>query len=373
MPAEEPHAGSTDRPAEGRAGPADEPVRAVVADDSQFMRASIESLLDGHGVEVAATAADGAAAVEAVREHRPDVVTMDIEMPGVDGIEATERIMAAQPTPVVVLSARAEDDADVTLEALGKGAVDYFTKPGGTVSTGLQAQETALARTVRTAATAEPTVAGTGADTDDASAGPSPAALPDDPLLVVGASTGGPPVVERLLRELPVAADFRVLVVQHMAPEFTPGFADRLDRASDYDVSEAEDGDRIGGGEALVAPGGRHLVVGGHARGRLRVRLTRDPPEHGVRPAVDVTLRSVADRVGDRAPVVAAVLTGMGEDGREGVTRVADTGGSVVAQDEATSVVFGMPGAAVDTGRVDDVYPEDRLASGVLETLQNDE
>lgn len=367
MPAEEPPTESASRPRTGTTTPAtDDPVRAVVADDSQFMRASIETLLDRHDVEVVATAPDGRAAVEAVREHQPDVVTMDIEMPHVDGIEATERIMDELPTPVVVLSAQAEDDADVTLEALQKGAVDYFTKPGGTVSTELQAQDEALAETVRTAATAEPTVADT---TGETGPGPSvPAGLPEDPLLVVGASTGGPPVVERLLCELPVGADFRVLVVQHMAPEFTGGFAERLDRTSDYDVREAEDGDRIGGGEALVAPGGHHLRVGGYARGRLRVRLTRDPPEHGVRPAVDVTLRSVADRVGADAPVVAAVLTGMGEDGRDGVTSVADAG-VVVAQDEATSVVFGMPQAAIDTGHVDSVVPEDRLASSVIETL----
>ncbi len=372
MPAEDPSTESAGRPRGGSVTPAaGESVRAVVADDSQFMRASIETLLDRHGVEVVATVPNGAAAVEAVREHRPDVVTMDIEMPHVDGIEATERIMDEVPTPVVVLSARAEDDADVTLEALGKGAVDYFTKPGGTVSTELQAHEEALAETVRTAAAAEPTVAESPPGTGP---GPTlPADLPEHPLLVVGASTGGPPVVERLLRELPVDADFRVLVVQHMAPEFTGGFADRLDRASDYDVREAEDGDRIGGGEALVAPGGHHLRVGGYARGRLRVRLTRDPPEHGVRPAVDVTLRSVADRVGGDAPVVAAVLTGMGEDGRAGVERVADAGGSVVAQDEPTSVVFGMPQAAIDTGRVDSVAPEDRLAGRVLETLQDNE
>ncbi len=371
MPAEEPTTESTGRPRTGATGPTSEPVRAVVADDSQFMRASIETLLDRHDVEVVATVPDGRAAVEAVREHRPDVVTMDIEMPRVDGIEATERIMDEVPTPVVVLSARAEDDADVTLEALQKGAVDYFTKPGGTVSTELQAQDEALARTVRTAATAEPTVADTARET---ASGPSaPRGLPANPLLVVGASTGGPPVVERFLRELPVAADFRVLVVQHMAPEFTGGFADRLDRASDYDVREAADGDRIGGGEALVAPGGRHLAVGSYARGRLRARLTDDPPEHGVRPAVDVTLRSVAERVGADAPVVAAVLTGMGEDGREGVERVAGTGGVVVAQDEPTSVVFGMPQAAIDTGHVDRVLPEDGLASGLLETLQDNE
>lgn len=343
-------------------------LRAVVVDDSQFMRTVIRDMLDDGGIEVVAVATDGAEAVEAVIEHRPDVVTMDLKMPNVDGIEAVERIMDEHPTPVLVLSAYTDDGAELTFEAMESGAVDFFEKPSGEVSIGLQRHKQALLSKVESVARADPTGGGTTGGVDEPAPGNRPqSAYLDCPTLIVGASTGGPPVVEGLLAELPRAADFRVLVVQHMPEAFTARFADRLDAASDYDVREASDGDRIGGGETLVAEGGHHLRISGYGGGRLRVSLSDDPPMHNVRPAVDVTLESAAEHVD--GPLTAAILTGMGADGAEGVREVSDAGGAVIAQDEDTSAVFGMPKRAIETGAVDDVRPQSELAAGVLETI----
>ena len=326
-------------------------IRAVVVDDSQFMRTVIADLLEEAGVDVVDTAANGEAGLEAVREHRPDVVTMDLKMPGMGGIEAVDRIMTDCRTPVLVLSAHAEDGAEETFEAMDRGAVDFFEKPSGEVSVGIKRQQDALVSKVESVA---------GADRE----------YVRNPTLVVGSSTGGPTVVEGMLADLPLDADLRILVVQHMPEGFTSRFADRLDAASDYDVREAEDGARIGGGEALVARGDRHLVVSGYGGGRLRVTLTDDPPVNNVRPAVDVTLETAAEQVD--GPLSAAILTGMGADGADGVRAVSEVGGTVVAQDEETSAVFGMPQRAIETGVVDDVRPRQELAVGVLEALATD-
>jgi two-component system chemotaxis response regulator CheB len=188
-----------------------------------------------------------------------------------------------------------------------------------------------------------------------------------DATLVVGASTGGPGVVEEVLAGLPGDADLRVLVVQHMPEGFTERFAGRLDERTAFDVREAGDGDRLGPGEAVVAPGGRHLRATGWRRGRLGLSLSDEPPVHGTRPAVDVTMRSVAEAAD--GPLVGVVLTGMGRDGAAGLRAVATAGGHTIAQDEATSAVYGMPRAAVETGAVDRVVPAGRVATAVGEHL----
>lgn len=345
----------------------------MVVDDSRFMRELIGELLAGAGIDVVATAANGREAVAAVETHRPDVVTMDQEMPGMSGIEAVERIMADCPTPVLMLSAYTEADADVTFEALDRGAVDFFAKPGGEVSMGVQRHEERLVETVRSVAAADISARVDGTrqrrSTGGSKAGsPTPTTTtspdtPADPLtVVVASSTGGPDAVERLVAGLPGDADIRVLIVQHMPEAFTGRFADRLDASADLDVREATDGARIGAGEALVAHGGAHLEVSNYSAGRLRVSLTDEPAE-GVQPAADVTMRSAAETVDDR--LLGVVLTGMGADGAAGVEAIAAAGGRVIAQDEATSVIYGMPKRAYETGCVDEVLPLADIARGV--------
>jgi two-component system chemotaxis response regulator CheB len=347
-------------------------VTAVVVDDSPFMRTLISDMLEAGGISVLDTAANGELGVEAVEEYAPDVVTMDLKMPDVDGIEAVERIMTECPTPVLVLSAYAADGAELTFEAMERGAVDFFEKPSGEVSAGLQQQRDALISTVRSVAsvdvsTTDTTGHPTAADRDASVPTTDDRAYVQRPTLVVGASTGGPTVVEEVLAGLPIETDLRILVVQHMPEGFTGRFAKRLDEASDYAVREASDGDRIGGGEALLARGGKHLRVSGYGGGRIRVSLTEDEPVHSVRPAVDVTLRTAADRID--GPLSVAILTGMGADGADGARAVSAAGGTVIAQDEGTSAVFGMPKRAIETGAVDDVRPREELVAGIVDTI----
>ena len=355
--------------------------RAVVVDDSQFMRTLIRRLLEEEGIEVVDEAADGVEAVETVADRRPDVVTMDIEMPRKNGIEAVEEIMADSPTPVLILSAHADEGADVTFEALDKGAVDFVKKPGGEVTSNMPKVRRELVGKVREAAAVDlsaaratrktPTRAAAGAGAGSASAGGTAArSFPDVATLVVGASTGGPNVVEGVLAALPREANLRVLVVQHMPEGFTDRFADRLDGHSQYRVREASDGDRIGPGEARVAPGGKHLRVTDDRGGRLRLELDGSSPLHGTRPAIDHTMSSAAEAVS--GPLVGAVLTGMGKDGVDGMTDIRRAGGSTVAQDESTSAIFGMPKRAIEAGCVDEVLPAEEVADGVLDAIARD-
>jgi two-component system chemotaxis response regulator CheB len=341
--------------------------RAVIADDSHFMRSVISDILESGGIEVVAQAKNGREAVSAVTEHNPDVVTMDVEMPEMNGIEAVEQIMDIQPTPVLMLSAHTEDDADVTFQALDKGAVDFFTKPGGEVSMEMSRLEDQLVEMVES-------VAGVDPDTESESVSepvePSTEARTyvDKPTLLIGSSTGGPKMVERVLTELPTEADLRILIVQHMPGGFTGRFASRIDSHSDYQVHEASDGQRITGGEALVAPGGKHMIVANYVGGRLRVSLTEDPPVNSVRPAVDMTMSSAAEVIDD--PLVGVILTGMGEDGAAGIKSIKAVGGTTIAQDEETSAVFGMPRRAIDTGFVDEVRSIDEISDAILDAVR---
>jgi two-component system chemotaxis response regulator CheB len=349
--------------------------RAVVADDSHFMRSVISDILEEGGVDVVAEAKNGREAVAAVDEHRPDVVTMDVEMPEMDGITAVEQIMRQCPTPVLMLSAHTDENADVTFEALDVGAVDFFTKPGGEVSMEMSRLKDQLLEMVLSVAEVDvSTPASGGAPATARTTSSDPAAEAADyegnPTLIIGSSTGGPKMVEAVLSELPIEADFRVLVVQHMPEGFTDRFARRIDARSDYDVREAADGDRIGGGEALIAAGDYHLRVKNYRSGRLRVKLSEDPPVNSVRPAVDVTMETAADVIDD--PLVGVILTGMGTDGADGIRRIKGVGGQTIAQDEATSAVYGMPQRAVETGCIDSVLPIDEIPAGIVATIKRE-
>jgi two-component system chemotaxis response regulator CheB len=355
----------------------DQSPRAVVADDSHFMRSVIADILTEGDIDVVAKARDGREAVEAVADYDPDVVTMDVEMPGMDGIEATERVVAEHPTPILMLSAHTDKNADVTFEALESGAVDFFRKPGGEVSMEMSRLEDQLVDTVRSVAAADPMTAqgvssvrsaGTAATATAATGAGAATEYVDDPTVVIGSSTGGPTVVETVLSELPLAADLRVLVVQHMPDGFTDRFAERLDGRSEYDVGEATDGARVGGGEAVIAAGDCHMAVDSYRRGRVGISLTQDPTVNNVRPAVDVTMRTAAATVD--GPLVGVVLTGMGEDGAAGIEAIAEAGGTTIAQDEATSAVFGMPKRAIETGCVDGVAPVDDVAAAILDAVE---
>jgi two-component system chemotaxis response regulator CheB len=351
------------------------PTRAVVADDSHFMRSVISDILQEGGVEVVAEAKNGREAVELVEQHRPDVVTMDVEMPEMDGITAVTAIMDRCPTPVLMLSAHTDENADVTFEALEEGAVDFFTKPGGEVSIEMSRLKDQLVEMVQSVVQVDVTRAQSesrqaSSATQPAGSQSGTAAHDTNPTLIIGSSTGGPKMVESVLSELPLAADFRTLIVQHMPVGFTGRFAQRIDVRSDYEVREAQDGDRISGGQALIAAGDYHLRVKNYRNGRLRVKLSNDEPTNSVRPAVDVTMATAADVIDD--PLVGVILTGMGNDGAAGIRRIKQAGGRTIAQDEATSAVYGMPQRAVETGCVDAVLPIEDIPAGILDTIDRE-
>ena len=342
--------------------------RALVVDDSHFMRTVISDILEEGGIDVVGQAANGKQAVAQVAEHEPDVVTMDVEMPEMNGIEAVGEIMDRAPTPVLMLSALTTEGADATMQALSNGAVDAFAKPGGTISTELSGSREELVSAVESVAAANPTAVRTPEQRDGTPEPRTTEGFVENPTLVIGASTGGPNVVESVLANLPREAGFRVLVVQHMPEGFTERFAARLDASSEYDIREAHDGARIGTGEGLVAAGDFHMRVSGYSNGRLRVRLEQDERRHSVRPAIDVTMESAASVIGD--PLVAAVFTGMGADGADGVRAIKEVGGYVIAQDESTSAVFGIPARAIETGCVDSVLPAGELAAGIIDSVR---
>ncbi len=346
------------------------PIRVLIVDDSAFMRRAIERLLTAHpGVQVVGQATDGLDAVKKALELRPDVITMDVEMPRMDGVSAVREIMQAVPTPIVMVSTLTHEGTETAIRALEAGAVECVGKPSG-LSTDLvnvgeklfeAVQRASHARVLkRRLAPAAPAAAPFRPPVRlPVAAGQTPANY----VVVIGSSTGGPPALTQVVPNLPAGLNAAVIVVQHMPPGFTGALARRLDGMSPLPVAEAQQGDLLVHGRVFVAPGDYHLLVG---RDR-RVRLDQGPTVHGVRPSVDVTLFSVAEVFGGSVSV--AILTGMGRDGADGAARVEAAGGHVFAQDEATSVVYGMPRVTFERTRRARQLPLDRIAQALAASV----
>lgn len=339
-----------------------ERLRVLVVDDSAFMRGAVARLLGGDGrFEVVGQARDGAEAVRLARELRPQIITMDFNMPGLNGADATRAILAERPVPIVMLSAHTTVGARETVQALSAGAVDFVTKPDGEVSANLGAVREALVAKLLAAAGANlaakpPPSRPWAADGDAVPRSVRPVA-PGLRVVVVASSTGGPAALARVVPTLAVGRNVALLIVQHMPAGFTSALAEQLAERAPFSVREARDGELIDEGVALVAPGDRHLAI--ERSGRLT--LSDSAPVHGVRPAADVTLKAAAQAYGSR--VVGVVLTGMGKDGALGLAAVKASGGRTVAQDRGSSVVYGMPRAAAELGVVDEVAPLDRIGA----------
>ncbi len=353
-----------------------EKIRVLVVDDSAFMRRIIsEMILSQPDMEVAGTARDGAEGLEKAASLHPDVVTLDVEMPRMDGLTALSRLMEENPRPVVMVSSLTQANAEATVRALAMGAVDFVPKPSGAISLDMHRQREELLCKVRAAARVprdrllrfarggpgrgrpHATLAGVtraAADVPPAAGRKYPGGLTR--VVVIGSSTGGPSALMEVVPRL--SADFPagLLLVQHMPAGFTRSLAQHLDQMSALPVREAAPGDVLCDGSCLVAPGGYHLILHRDAT----VSLDDGPPQHGVRPAVDVTLESVADTWGPGA--VVAILTGMGFDGARGALKIKRSGGQVLAQDEASCVVYGMPRAVVEIGAADRVVPLGEIA-----------
>jgi len=357
-------------------------IRVLVVDDSVVVRRLVtEALSREPAIEVVGVAADGRIALAKVALLGPDVITMDVEMPHLDGIETVRALRASgHRQPVIMCSTLTERGAAATLDALAAGASDYVTKPShvGSVQEAVdQVARDLVPRVLALVPRAARPLTRPGGDTpravpaqarpDAGDADPSgPRLAPAPPphpvgIVVVGASTGGPEALSRLVGALPVLP-VPVAVVQHMPPVFTTQLAARLDRLGAARVVEVEGPTAMLAGHVYVAPGGRHLEVRG-VPGALQAVLTQEPPVNFCRPAVDVLLTSAAATAG--AGVLAVVLTGMGADGRVGAEHVVGAGGTVVVQDEGTSVVWGMPGAVIAAGWAHRVLPIDDIADAV--------
>ncbi|WP_309136439.1 protein-glutamate methylesterase/protein-glutamine glutaminase [Nocardioides campestrisoli] len=345
-------------------------ISVLVVDDSATVRRIVTTALETDpGVAVVGQAVDGEHALDLAQELAPDAVVLDIEMPVLDGLAALRRLRAANPRlPVIMFSTLTERGAMKTLEALSLGASDYVTKPTGTDSLSASVREIAdqLVPKIRA-------LVGTARSLDSGGqpvpppplARPSPAVAPQ--VLMVGCSTGGPDALASLVSELPFNLRVPVVVVQHMPPVFTAMFASRLDRVSALSVSEAVDGEPLRAGHVYVAPGDRHLSLH-RVEDRVLARIDAGPPENFCRPSVDVLFRSGAHVYGPAA--LGVVLTGMGHDGTAGARAVQTTGGTVLAQDQASSVVWGMPGAVVAAGLAHEVLALDKIAARLVELVR---
>ncbi|GLW33928.1 chemotaxis-specific protein-glutamate methyltransferase CheB [Actinoplanes regularis] len=378
-------------------------ISVLVVDDSVVVRRLIVDALGGApDIQVVGTAANGLLAQTKIDQLKPDVVTMDIEMPQMNGIEAVRELRKRHALlPVIMFSTLSMSGATATLEALAAGATDYVTKPSnvGSVAESIAAVREQLVPRIQALGGRRRPAAGAPPRGPAPAAGLRPGAAPSRPgppppgaarpgamgpaparplaarrgsqgridILAIGSSTGGPDALTKVLLELPADLPVPVVITQHMPPVFTKMFADRLDRSAPMKVVEAGDGMELAAGTVYIAPGDRHLVFNRRGTSTL-TQLSGAPQENSCRPAVDVMFRSVAGVYGGTA--FAAVLTGMGQDGRGGAKVLRDSGAEILAQDEASSVVWGMPGAVVAAGLADEVLPLDRIASALINRVR---
>jgi two-component system chemotaxis response regulator CheB len=355
------------------------PIRVIIVDDSALVRKLLTEMLGRDpGIQVVGTAADPYAARERIKQLNPDVITLDVEMPRMDGITFLENLMRLRPMPVVMVSSLTQKGADVTLRALELGAIDFIAKPKVDIAGTLSDYADELIAKVKMAAAARV----------NPHPSPSPrAALHVDPrrsadavlpavtkprvlrttdrVVAVGASTGGTEAIRELLVALPADAP-AIVISQHIPAAFSKPFAERMNRSSAMAVCEAQDGQYIIPGHVYIAPGDQHLMVERDGA-RYRCKLSDGPQVNRHRPSVDVMFRSVAQNVGPNA--IGVILTGMGDDGARGLKEMLDAGAHTIAQDEPSSVVWGMPGSAVRLGAAQHVLPLGRIADEVLDLL----
>jgi two-component system chemotaxis response regulator CheB len=342
------------------------PIKVLIVDDSALVRQVLAELLDADpAIKVVGSAADPFIARERIKALKPDVLTLDVEMPRMDGLTFIENLMRLHPMPVVMVSSLTAAGAEVTLQALELGAVDFVTKPKLGVADGLRAYGDELRAKVKAAAQARLPASrrGSGSAPPPVLRTGAIAYRTTDRLIAIGASAGGTEAIRVVLEQMPPDAP-AIVVTQHIPAEFSRAFAARMDRLSAMRVCEAQDGQQIVPGHVYIAPGGRHLEVA-RSGARWHCRLTDDEPVCRHRPSVEALFRSVLHSAGRNA--VAAILTGMGDDGARGLLALREAGIHTIAQDQATSLVWGMPGAAVKLGAACEVLPLERIAERLLQ------
>lgn len=350
--------------------------KVLVIDDSALIRQLLTEILNSDPeIEVIGAAADPIIARDKIKQLNPDVLTLDVEMPKMDGVTFLKNLMRLHPMPVVMVSSLTGRGADITLEALEIGAVDFVTKPKIDVSHSLQHYSEEIIYKVKAAANARVRAYNEATSASNVTPKLSADAIllkkqvpvhirTTERIIAVGASTGGTEAIKEVLMRLPASSPGMV-ITQHIPEQFSKPFAKRMDSISAMTVCEAQDGQQIITGHAYIAPGGRHLYVE-RSGARYICRLSDGPPVNRHRPSVDVLFRSVAQNVGFNA--IGVILTGMGDDGARGMKEIQETGAPTIAQDENSSVVWGMPGEAVKRGAVDKVLPLDRIADAILKS-----
>ncbi|WP_050181431.1 protein-glutamate methylesterase/protein-glutamine glutaminase [Domibacillus robiginosus] len=358
--------------------------RVLVVDDSAFMRKLISEFLSEHPqLEVIAFGRNGRDAVNKVLELKPDIVTLDIEMPEMDGLTALKTIMEKQPCPVVMLSSLTKEGTETTLRAIELGAVDFIAKPSGTISLDLHKIKDLLIEKVLAASKANISM--------KPAMGKKPAVISPptesgytgvhaarsyirsnnkmNKLVLIATSTGGPRALQHVVTKLPASLPAPVVIVQHMPPGFTKSLSERLDSLSDVRVKEGEDGEILQNGTVYIAPGGKHLRLQ-NSGSSIVITLDETPPEGGHRPAANTTFRSAAAL--NNIEKTAVIMTGMGSDGAEGLITLKENGTvTAIAEAKETCIVYGMPKAAIATRLVDDIVPVDEIASAIVKHVYN--
>ncbi|MDH6149748.1 two-component system chemotaxis response regulator CheB [Paraburkholderia sp. WSM4179] len=351
-------------------------IKVLCVDDSALIRSLMTEIINGQpDMTVVATAPDPLVARELIKQHHPDVLTLDVEMPRMDGLDFLEKLMRLRPMPVVMVSSLTERGNEITLRALELGAVDFVTKPKVGIRDGMLDYSEKLADKIRAAARARVRQAAPAqhAATQAANAPVGSAPLFNNPLLsteklvIVGASTGGTEAIREVLVPLPPDAP-AVLIAQHMPPGFTKSFAQRLNGLCRITVKEAEHGERVLPGHAYIAPGHAHLLLARSGANYI-AHLSDDPPVNRHRPSVDVLFRSAAQHAGKNA--VGVILTGMGRDGAAGLLEMKKAGAYTLAQDEASCIVFGMPREAIALGAADEIAALPEMSRRVMARLSS--
>jgi two-component system, chemotaxis family, protein-glutamate methylesterase/glutaminase len=350
--------------------PGNSSIRVMVVDDSAFMRFTITKYLNEiPGIIVVATGHDGKEALDLIPRIKPDVVTLDVEMPHMDGLSTLREIMKNFPLPVIMVSSMTSEGTTETIQALTLGAVDFVAKPAFKANINSILKD--VAEKVIRASKIKVFSLQKNNKFDQPRAEPVLGQKQTHPLLsgekivVIGSSTGGPRALNSVIPNLPKNLPASVLVIQHMPAGFTRSLAERLDSTSHISVKEAEPGDGLESGRCLIAPGGFHMLLGPNGQ----ITLNQNPPVHGVRPAVDVTMISVVQKYTKN--VVAVILTGMGSDGTNGAALVHSSGGWVIAESEETSVVWGMPRSVVEAGVADEVLPLHEITKAITRAVES--
>lgn len=345
-------------------------IRVLVVDDSALMRKVISDMLnEDPDIEVVGTARDGYDAIKKIHELKPDVVTLDIEMPKLDGLNTLGYIMSETPLPVIMLSSYTREGAEATLKALEYGAFDFVPKPSGPISLDIRRVKEELIAKIKAAYRADLSrlkflLPRRERKIEKVEKVP---VAKVNAVIAIASSTGGPRALQEVIPKFPSDIKASILVVQHMPKGFTKSLADRLDSLSQVDVREAKENDILREGLALIAPGDYHMVVKKEEDGVV-VKLNQDPPLWGVRPAADIMMLSVAEVF--RSRVIGVVLTGMGRDGANGLKKIKEYGGVTIAEDKSTCVVFGMPKVAIEEGAVKIVAPLNEIADKIMEALE---